>query len=208
MVKTAVLVSGGGTNLQALIDATLFGELKNCELTAVLSSTSGAYAIQRANSASIPVFVIERELFPNNESYNEAIANKLQGLDIELVILAGFAPPLLSNFINRFKYRIINTLPTLMPAFCGLGIAPAKMYEHQVGFGVKYSGATVYFVIDEGDVGPIILQKAVELTANETADSLQRRITDEAESLILPRAVSLLCEDKLSLDGNIVRISE
>lgn len=206
MVKTAVLVSGGGTNLQAIIDAHIFGELKNCELTAVISSNPEAYALTRAENAGIPTYVIDHSIFPNRESFTEAVRKKLVDLDIELVVLAGFLYVLKPPLIRQFKNRIINIHPALIPSFCGDGFYGLRVHEAALSYGVKISGATAHFVTDETDTGPIILQKAIEVRPDDTAKTLQRRIMEECEWVILPEAISLFCEGRLEVDGRIVHI--
>lgn len=208
MVKTAVLVSGGGTNLQAIIDSHLFGEIKNCELTAVISSNPKAYALERAKNANIPAYIVDRDIFPNRESFTEAILRKLQDLDIELVILAGFMYVLAPSIVNAYKNRIINIHPALIPSFCGDGYYGIHVHEKVLEYGAKISGATAHFVTSETDAGPIILQKAVEVREGDTPKELQERIMKEAEWIILPQAISLFCEGRLSVEGRIVHIKD
>ena len=206
MVKTAVLVSGGGTNLQAIIDANIFGEIKNCEITAVISSHPEAYAIQRAKNAGIPVYIVERAIFPNRMSFTKALLNKLQDLYIELVVYAGFNyivdPPL----ISAYKNKIINIHPSLIPSFCGPGYYGLRVHEAVLSHGVKVTGATAHFATEIADDGPIILQRAVPVLEDDTSKTLQRRVMEEAEWKILPEAISLFCEGRLEVEGRIVRI--
>ena len=206
MVKTAVLVSGGGTNLQAVMDAHLFGEIPNCELTAVISSDPEAYALIRAKSANIPAYVVDRALFPNSATYGTALLQKLEDLDIELVVLAGYILPLGSTLIRAYEHRIINTFPALLPAFADCDSATLDPYEQALRAGVKLSGATAYFVTAEPS-GPIILQQAVEVWEGDTAKTLQRRITEEAEWKLLPRAIALFCQGSLHIEGSVVHIA-
>ncbi len=206
MVKTAVLVSGGGTNLQAIIDAHIFGEIKNCELTAVISSNPEAYALKRAEYAGIPTYIIDQSIFPNRESFTEALVKKLEDLDIELVVLAGFMYVLKPRFIRQFKDRIINIHPALIPSFCGDGYYGLHVHEAALEYGVKISGATAHFVTEETDAGPIIIQKAIDVRPDDTPKTLQRRIMEECEWIILPEAISLFCEGRLSVDGRVVHI--
>lgn len=208
MVKTAVLVSGGGTNLQALIDAKLFGLLPNCEFTAVISSTPKAYALIRAQNAGIPTYIIEKDNFPNRSSFTEAIVHKLKDLDIELVVMAGFLYVLTRQIVAEFPNRIINIHPALIPSFCGDGHYGIHVHEKALEYGVKLTGATAHFVTYETDNGPIIIQKAVDVLENDTPEILQDRVMREAEWEILPKAVGLFCDGKLSVDGRIVHISE
>jgi phosphoribosylglycinamide formyltransferase-1 len=208
LVKTAVLVSGGGTNLQAIIDAHIFGEIKNCELTAVISSNPDAYALTRAEIAGIPSYVIDVRLFPNRASFCEALLKKLKDLDIELVVLAGFMYVLEKPLVHAFKNQIINIHPALIPSFCGDGYYGLRVHEAALNYGVKVTGATAHFVTAETDAGPIILQKAVEIREGDTPKVLQQRVMEEAEWIILPQAVSLFCEGRLTVDDNIVHIRE
>jgi len=204
MVKTAVLVSGGGTNLQAVMDAHLFGEIPNCELTAVISSDPEAYALIRAKSANIPAFVVDRTLFPNAVSYNTALMQKLQDLDIELIVLAGYAYDLSGPILRAYDGQIINTFPSLLPAFAECSGVTLEPYEAAIRAGVKLSGATAYFVTESAK--PIILQQAVEVWEGDTPKTLQRRIMEEAEWKLLPKAVALYCQGGLQTDGSIVHI--
>lgn len=205
MVKTAVLVSGGGTNLQAIMDAHLFGEIPNCELTAVISSDPEAYALLRAKSANIPAYVIDRTLFPNNATYSTALLQKLEDLDIELVVLAGYLQPIGGTILRAYENKIINIFPSLLPAFCDADAASLEPYERALHEGVKLSGATAYFVT-AGSTGPIILQQAVEVWEGDTPKTLQRRIMEEAEWKLLPRAIALFCQGSLHLDGGVVHV--
>lgn len=208
MVKTAILVSGGGSNLQAIIDAKISGEIKNCELSAVIASKPDIYAIKRAQDADIPVFVIERSIFPHAESYTKSVLDKLQDLEIELVVHAGFNYILSSEFTDVYKNRAINIHPSLIPSFCGPGFYGLRTHEAVIAHGVKLSGATAHFVTDVCDGGPIILQKAVSVLDDDTPQTLQRRVMEEAEWKILPEAISLFCEGRLKIDGRIVRIKK
>jgi len=207
MVKTAVLVSGGGTNLQAIIDANLFGEIKNCDLAAVISSNPEVYAVERAKNAGIPVYIVERAVFPNRRTFTRALLDKLRDLEIELVVYAGFNyivdPPL----VKAYKNKIINIHPSLIPSFCGPGYYGLRVHEAALAAGVKVTGATAHFVTETVDDGPIILQRAVPVLEDDTPSTLQRRVMEEAEWKILPEAISLFCEGRLEVDGRIVRIS-
>ncbi|MDR2421129.1 MAG: phosphoribosylglycinamide formyltransferase [Oscillospiraceae bacterium] len=206
MVRTAVLVSGGGSNLQAIIDARIFGEVKNCELAAVISSNPDAYALQRAEFAGIPAYIIDRKIFANRASFSEAVHKKLEDLDIELAVLAGFMYILDPPLIRAYRNRVINIHPALIPSFSGPGCYGIHVHEAALEYGVKVTGATAHFCVSEADAGPIILQKAVEVREDDTPLSLQRRVMEEAEWKILPAAVSLYCEGRLEIDGKIVRI--
>ena len=208
MVKTAVLVSGGGTNLQAIIDANILGEIKNCELTAVISSNPEAYALTRAQYAKIPTYIVDKNIFPNRDSFTQAIVNKLNDLDIELVVLAGFMYVLTERFTKEFKNSVINIHPALIPAFCGDGYYGIHVHEKVLAFGAKISGATAHFVSEVTDDGPIIMQKSVDVLEDDTPETLQRRIMEQAEWKILPQSISLFCEGRLRVEGRIVHIKE
>ncbi len=206
MVKTVVLVSGGGTNLQAIMDSHLFGEIPNCELTAVISSDPEAYALIRAKSANIPTYVVDRSLFPNVQSFNTAVEQKLQDLDAELVVLAGYVHSLGANALRTYENRIMNVCPSLLPAFGQCDMNSMEPYEQAIRAGVKLSGATAYFVT-AGETGPIILQQAVEVWEGDTPKTLQRRIMEEAEWKLLPKAIALYCQGALRVEDGIVHVA-
>lgn len=206
MKRIAVLVSGGGTNLQALIDAQERGEIVNGSIAAVISSAEGAFALERAKKADIPGYVIPRRSFDSNRAMTCALVDKLRELDIDLVVLAGFMVILTEEMVQAFPNAIINVHPALIPSFCGAGYYGLHVHEKALEYGVKLSGATVHFVSEECDGGPIILQKAVSVEEGDTPEALQRRIMEQAEWIILPRAVSLFCQDRLRVDGRIVHI--
>jgi len=206
MVKTAVLVSGGGTNLQAIIDAHIFGEIKNCELSAVISSNPEAYAIKRAQYAGIPVYIVDRTIFPNVVSFTKALLEKLQDLEIELVVCAGFMYILGPQLIKMYENRMINIHPSLIPSFCGPDCYGLRVHEAVLAYGAKVTGATAHFVTEGVDEGPIILQKVVPVFEDDTPNTLQRRVMESAEWKILPEAISLFCERRLEINGRIVRI--
>lgn len=206
MKRIAVLVSGGGTNLQALIDAQGRGEIVNGEIAAVISSKEGAFALERAAKAGIPGFVIARKDFASNQAMTVALVEKLKELDIDLVVLAGFMVILTEEMVRAYPNAILNVHPALIPSFCGEGHYGLHVHEKALEYGVKLSGATVHFVSEECDGGPIVLQKAVPVEEGDTPETLQRRIMEQAEWIILPKAVSLFCQDKLSVEGRIVHI--
>ena len=208
MVKTAVLVSGNGTNLQSIINALNFGKIKNCELTAVISSKPNVYALERAKSAGIQTFVIDYKHFPNRQGFNEAIYKKLISLDIELVVMAGFMVVLGSPVVEAFENRIINIHPSLVPAFCGDGFFGLRVHQEALNYGVKLTGATAHFATAVADAGPVILQRAIDIHEDDTAESLQKRVMEEVEWKILPDAMSLYCEGRLQVSGRIVHIKE
>ena len=206
MVRIAVLVSGGGTNLQALIDAQSRGELKNGRIAAVLSSRPDAYALERAARAGIPGYVVARKDFASNREMTVALVDKLRELNIGLVVLAGFLHILTGEMVAAFPNAILNVHPALIPSFCGAGYYGLHVHEAALAYGVKLNGATVHFVNEEPDGGPIVLQRAVEILEGDTPEVLQRRVMEQAEWHILPQAVSLFCEGRLCVEGRIVHI--
>lgn len=206
--RIAVLVSGGGTNLQALIDAQGRGELGGGEIVAVISSKAGAYALERAAKAGIPGYVIPRKEFASNQEMTVALVNKLKTLDIDLVVLAGCMIIFTQELVDAYPNAIMNVHPALIPAFCGKGFYGLHVHEEVLRYGAKLSGATVHFVSEECDGGPIIAQKAVAVLENDTPESLQRRIMEEAEWKLLPEAVALFCQGRLAVEGRIVKIKE
>ena len=208
MKRIAVLVSGGGTNLQALIDAQSRGEILGGEITAVISSKPGVFALERAEKAGIPGYVVCRRDYDSNRAMTVALVEKLKELDIDLVVLAGFMVILTGEMVQAFPNAIINVHPALIPSFCGEGYYGLHVHEKALEYGVKLSGATVHFVSEECDGGPIILQKAVEVLPGDTPETLQRRIMEQAEWKLLPRAVSLFCQGRLQVEGRIVNIIE
>ena len=208
MKHIAVLVSGGGTNLQALIDAQGGGEIVNGSIAAVISSSPDAYALERAEKAGIPGYVIDRQDYPSNRAMTVALVDKLRQLDIQLVVLAGFMTILTEEMVRAFPNAILNIHPALIPSFAGPGCYGLHVHEKALAYGVKLSGATVHFVSPECDGGPIVLQKAVEVLPDDTPEVLQRRIMEQCEWKLLPLAVSLFCQDRLAVEGRTVRILE
>ena len=206
MKHIAVLVSGGGTNVQALIGAQGRGEIVNGSITAVISSSPEAYALERAKQAGIPGYVLARQDYPSNRAMTVALVDKLRELDIQLVVLAGFMTILTEEMVRAFPNAILNIHPALIPSFAGPGCYGLHVHEKALAYGVKLSGATVHFVSPECDGGPIVLQKAVEVLPDDTPEVLQRRIMEQCEWKLLPQAVSLFCQDRLSVEGRTVRI--
>lgn len=202
MKNIVVLVSGGGTNLQALIDAQSRGEIKGGKISCVISSKEGAYALERAEKANIPTVVIPRKEYANNKTYSEAILAELNRQKADLVVLAGFMIILDQCVTKAYPYRIINVHPALIPSFCGEGFYGLKVHEKALEYGVKVSGATIHFVNEKADAGAIILQGTVNVENDDTPEVLQRRIMENVEWKLLPKAVSLFCEDKIYIkDG-------
>ncbi|MBQ1956615.1 MAG: phosphoribosylglycinamide formyltransferase [Clostridia bacterium] len=204
--RIAVLVSGGGTNLQALIDAEKRNELGNGEIVLVIASKPDVYALERAAKAGIEGRVIARRDYDDVASYSKALADSMTEAEIDLVVLAGFLTIIDEQVYNAFPNRILNVHPALIPSFCGKGFYGLHVHEAALEKGVKVSGATVHIVTPECDAGPIVLQKAVEVKEGDTPEALQRRIMEEAEWKILPQAVRLFCDGKISVEGNTVHI--
>lgn len=206
MKKIAVLVSGGGTNLQALLDAQSRGEIVGGEIVAVISNNPEAYALERAKKAGVAGYVLTREQYPTARDLTVALVKKLQELDIQLVVMAGFMTIVTEELFQSYANAIINIHPSLIPSFCGPGCFGLHVHEKALAYGIKVSGATVHFVTQECDAGPIIFQKTVEVLPDDTPEVLQRRIMEECEWKLLPKAVSLFCQDKLVVEGRNVRI--
>ncbi|RKJ58157.1 phosphoribosylglycinamide formyltransferase [bacterium 1XD42-1] len=195
--RVVVLVSGGGTNLQALIDAQQRGELKNGFLACVISSNPDAYALERARQAGISTKVVSRKSYASWEAYDEALLAALKEAQADLIVLAGFLLVLGEKVVKAYDRRMINVHPSLIPSFCGDGYYGLRVHEAALEYGVKVTGATVHFVNEVTDGGQIILQKAVDIHEDDTPESLQKRVMEEAEWVLLPKAVSLFCEGKL-----------
>lgn len=208
MLNIAVLVSGGGTNLQALLDAERDGALGGGRIACVISSKEGAYALQRAANADKEGLCIPRRAFADMQEYDRALLNALEERRIDLIVLAGFLSILGNEVVARYRNRIINVHPALIPSFCGKGYYGLRVHEAALEKGVKVTGATVHFVNEIPDGGAIILQKAVEVRDGDTPEELQKRVMVEAEWKLLPRAVALFCEGKLKVENEQVRILE
>lgn len=206
MKNIAVLVSGGGTNLQALIDAQNRGEIKNGRITCVISSNPNAYALERARRNNIDTEVIRRKDYSDFEDYDNALTELIKSKDADAVVLAGFMTILGKTVINTFENRIINIHPSLIPSFCGEGFYGLHVHEAALARGVKVTGATAHFVNEVCDGGPIIIQKAVEIQSGDTPEILQKRVMEQAEWKILPKAVSLFCDEKIKVIGNRTEI--
>jgi len=204
--KIAVLVSGGGTNLQALIDAQARGELGGGEIAAVISSKAGAYALERAAKAGIPGYVLPRKNFDSNRAMTIALVDLMKDMGIDLVVLAGCMIIFTQELVDAYPNAIMNVHPALIPSFCGEGFYGLHVHEKALEYGVKLSGATVHFVSAECDGGPIIAQKAVEVRHDDTPETLQKRIMEQAEWILLPQAVKAFCEDRITVEGRTVII--
>lgn len=208
MKNIVVLVSGGGTNLQALIDAQNRNELGNGKITCVIASKADAYALERARNNGIKCRTLIRKDFPDISSYSEAMRDMLLEEKADLVVYAGFMTILNEKVCDEFPNKMINVHPALIPSFCGKGFYGLHVHEAALEKGVKVSGATVHFVTAECDAGPIILQKAVEVMENDTPETLQKRIMEQAEWKILPKAVQLFCDDKITVVNGRTIINE
>lgn len=206
MLRVGVLVSGGGTNLQALIDRIESGYIKNCRIVTVVASKPGVFALERASKHDIPGVCITKKDYSSLEEYDHALIEHLENAGVELVVMAGFLSILGEEFSKHFKNRIINVHPALIPAFCGKGYYGMIPHRKALEYGVKVTGATVHFVELEADAGPIILQKAVCIKDEDTAETLQKRVMEEAEWDILPEAVKLFAEGRLMVEGRRVLI--
>ncbi len=208
MKKIVVLVSGGGTNLQALIDAEKSGIIKGGSITCVISSKPGAYALERAENNGIPTRVIPRKEYPDSVSYSRAVLEALDEEQADLVVLAGFMTILDECVTKKYAYKIINVHPALIPSFCGEGFYGLKVHEAALEYGVKVSGATIHFVNEKADAGAIILQGTVNVERDDTPEVLQRRIMENVEWKLLPKAVSLFCQDKIEIIGGKAYVRE
>ena len=208
MLRIAVLVSGGGTNLQAVIDAVEAGEIENVEIVGVISNNKGAYALERARKHGICAKCISPKDYAARENFNEALMSAVDGLSPDLIVLAGFLVVIPPAMTEKYKNRIINIHPSLIPSFCGTGYYGLKVHKAALARGVKLTGATVHFVDEGTDTGPIILQKPVEVHQEDTPKSLQRRVMEEAEWQILPQAIRLIAEGRILVEDGRVRIKE
>ena len=204
-MKIAVLVSGGGTNLQAIIDKIADGTITNTEIALVIANNEGAYALERAVNAGIEAECISPKNFPSREEFNVALTNRLVESGVDLVVLAGFLVNIPSMMVEKFPNRIINIHPSLIPSFCGKGFYGLHVHEGVLARGVKVTGATVHFVDDGTDTGPIILQKAVEVRQDDDPKSLQLRVMEQAEWNILPQAIDMIANGRVSVvDGRVI----
>lgn len=208
MLKIAVCVSGGGTNLQAIIDAIAAGQIQDTEISVVISNNPGAYALERAKMAGVEGICVSPKSYETREAFNEAFLQTLDAYDVDLVVLAGFLVVIPEAMIQKYRNRIINIHPSLIPSFCGTGYYGLKVHEGVLARGVKITGATVHFVDEGTDTGPIILQKAVAVQQDDTPEILQRRVMEEAEWHIMPQAIDLIARGKISVVDGKVRIAE
>ena len=208
MLKLAVLVSGGGTNLQSIIDSIADGRITNAEIKVVISNNKNAYALERAAKAEIPAKALSPKDLTDREAFNDALLQALIDSEADLVVLAGCLVVIPPKIVEHFKNRIINIHPSLIPSFCGKDYYGLKVHEGVLNRGVKVTGATVHFVDDGTDTGPIILQKAVEVHQDDTPKSLQLRVMEEAEWVIMPRAIDLIANGKVKVEGGKALIEQ
>ncbi len=206
MQKIAVCVSGGGTNLQAIIDAVQDGTIHNTEIAVVISNKKDAYALERAAKADIPGVCISPKDYSSRDAFAEAMVDSLRDYDIDLVVLAGYLVIIPPQMIRAYRNRIINIHPSLIPAHCGMGYYGLKVHESVLSMGNKVTGATVHFVDEEADHGPILLQKAVDVKEGDTPEILQKRVMEQAEWKLLPQAIDLIGAGRVSIDGHIAHI--
>lgn len=208
MLKIAVLASGGGTNLQAIIDAIDAGAIPNTAIRVVISNNRNAYALERAHKKGIEALCISPRDYENREEFNRAFLAKLDSYQVDLIVLAGFLVVLPQEMIERYRNRMINIHPSLIPSFCGKGFYGLKVHEEALLRGVKVTGATVHFVDEGTDTGPIILQKAVDVEPGDTPEILQRRVMEQAEWKLLPEAIRLIAEGRVTVEDGCVQIKE
>lgn len=208
MLKIAVLVSGGGTNLQAIIDSINNGTITNAQIVTVISNNSGAYALTRARENGIDAKCISPKSFETREMFNKALLDAVKESNPDLIVLAGFLVVLPQEMINQYENKIINIHPSLIPSFCGKGFYGLKVHEEVLARGVKITGATCHFVDSGTDTGPIIMQKAVEIKQGDTPKVLQQRVMEQAEWIILPKAIDLIANAKVHINNKIVTIDE
>ena len=192
MLKVGVMVSGGGTNLQAILDALDAGRITNAKIEVVISNNPGAYALERAKKHGIPAVCMSPRDYESREAFNQAFLDKVKGFGLDLIVLAGFLVKIPEAMVAQYEHRIINVHPSLIPSFCGVGYYGLKVHEAALARGVKVTGATVHFVDSGMDTGPIILQKAVEVQEGDTPEILQRRVMEQAEWVILPKAIDMI----------------
>ncbi len=208
MLKVLVMVSGGGTNLQAILDAVKDGRITDTEIVGVISNNKGAYALERARKNGIPSWVLSPKDYPDREAFNEALTEKAAEIAPDLIVLAGFLVNIPAGMVARFRKRIINIHPSLIPSFCGVGYYGLKVHEAALKRGVKLTGATVHFVDEGTDSGPILLQKAVEVLPGDTPEVLQKRVMEQAEWILLPQAVNEIAAGRIPLGEQTERTDQ
>ena len=208
MLRVGVLVSGGGTNLQAILDAIDAGTIRNAKVEVVISNNAGAFALARAKKHGIPAECLSPKDFASREEFNEALVAKIDSYELDLIVLAGYLVKIPAAMIEKYRNKIINIHPSLIPSFCGVGYYGLHVHKAALKRGVKVTGATVHFVDTGTDTGPIILQKAVKIEPDDTPQSLQRSVMEKAEWKILPKAINLIANGKISVEDHIVTISD
>ncbi len=208
MLKIAVLVSGGGTNLQAIIDAIDAGTITNAQIVSVISNNKNAYALERAKNHNIPAQCISPKDYENRALFHDALLNALDEAQADLIVLAGYLVVIPEVMIQKYRNQIINIHPSLIPSFCGNGYYGLKVHEGVLNRGVKITGATCHFVDEGTDTGPIILQKAVEVKEGDTPEILQRRVMEEAEWIIMPKAINLIANGKVTVEDGKVKLAQ
>lgn len=208
MLRIGVLVSGGGTNLQAIIDKVKSGEVSNTEIAFVISNNENAYALKRAQAAGIAAECVSPKKYPSRAQFEEALLDTIDAYQVDLIVLAGYLVIIPELMIKKYRNRIINIHPSLIPSFCGTGCYGLKVHEKALARGVKVSGATVHFVDEGTDTGPIILQKAVEVMEGDTPETLQRRIMEQAEWVILPKAIDLIANGRVTVSDGIAHVTK
>lgn len=206
MLGLGILVSGSGTNLQAIIDNINNGQISNAKINVVISNKDGVYSLVRAKENNIPAEVIAPKNFPDRDAFHKELLQKLKEYKVDLLVLAGYLVVIPEDIINSYRNRIINIHPSLIPSFCGSGYYGLKVHEAVLERGVKVTGATVHFVDEGTDTGPIILQKAVEIQEGDTPEILQKRVMEEAEWELLPEAINLIANNRVLIENNKVRI--
>lgn len=208
MLKVAVFVSGGGTNLQAIIDGVANGTITNTELVGVISNNQGAKALERAEKANIPALCVSPKDYSNRELFNEALLATVNSLQADLIVLAGFLVVIPEKMIEQYENRIVNIHPSLIPAFCGTGYYGLKVHEAALARGVKVVGATVHFVDKGTDTGPIIMQKAVSVQPGDTAQMLQQRVMEQAEWILLPAVIDKIANGKVQIENGLAVVEQ
>ena len=198
MLRVGVLVSGGGTNLQAILDAIDAGTIRNAKVEVVISNNAGAFALERAKKHGIPAECLSPKEFASREEFNEALVAKIDSYHLDLIVLAGFLVKIPAAMIEKYEGKIINIHPSLIPSFCGVGFYGLKVHEAALERGVKVTGATVHFVDSGMDTGPIILQKAVDVQDGDTPEVLQRRVMEQAEWILLPQAIQMIAHNQIA----------
>ncbi|MBR5268159.1 MAG: phosphoribosylglycinamide formyltransferase [Lachnospiraceae bacterium] len=197
MLRVGVLVSGGGTNLQAILDAVDNGTITNAKIEVVISNNAGAYALERAKNHNVAAECVSPKNYATREEFNEALLDKIDSYNLDLIVLAGFLVKIPESMIAKYRNKIVNIHPSLIPSFCGVGYYGLKVHEAALARGVKLTGATVHFVDEGMDSGPIILQKAVEVLPGDTPEILQRRVMEQAEWILLPQAIDMIANGKI-----------